>query len=104
MFEQIIATSPRGHCQRSLARSLAGWLVSQKGLFHFEIYNCYPISSIHLNPTYHPCPSNNIIHFHLLIAEVWDDWVQAVDQGNAAAEWLSTVLQVPKLRLVPWIA
>ena len=63
MFEQIIATSPRGHCQRSLARSLAGWLVSQKGLFHFEIYNCYPISSIHLNPTYHPCPSNNIIPF-----------------------------------------
>lgn len=32
--------------------------------------------------------------------KVWDDWVQAVDQGNAAAEWLSTVLQVPKLRLV----
>ena len=25
--------------------------------------NCYPISPIHLNPTYHPCPSNNIIPF-----------------------------------------
>eukprot|EP00438_Fugacium_kawagutii_P015332 Skav233073 [mRNA] locus=scaffold1468:225355:232915:- [translate_table: standard] len=33
--------------------------------------------------------------------KVWDDWVQAVDQGNSAAEWLSTVLQMPKLRLAP---
>ena len=57
--------------------------------------------------TYHPMsihvhPMSKSSHFHL--SEVWDDWVQAVDQGNAAAEWLSTVLQVPKLRLVPWIA
>lgn len=35
-----------------------------------------------------------------LASQVWDDWVQAVDQGNSAAEWLGTVLQMPKLRLV----
>lgn len=32
--------------------------------------------------------------------KVWDDWVPAVDQGDAAAQWLCTVLQTPKLRLV----
>lgn len=99
MFEQIIATSPRGHCKRSLA----GWLVSQKGLFHFEIIVTQFPQSISIPHTIHVHPIISS-HFHLLISEVWDDWVQAVDQGNAAAEWLSTVLQVPKLRLVPWIA
>ena len=34
--------------------------------------------------------------------EVWEDWVPAVDQGDAAAEWLCTVLQSPKLRLAAW--
>ena len=34
--------------------------------------------------------------------EVWDDLVPAVDQGDAAAQWICNVLQKPKLRLVAW--